>query len=72
MDTARADFSAPGRLALSMPEAAIAIGVSRAYLYGLLAAGDLRTFKLGRRRMVSVESLRKLIATRERAERGAA
>jgi hypothetical protein len=33
----------------------------------MLERGELQTFTLGRRRMVSVDSLRKLIARRERA-----
>lgn len=53
------------RVSLTMEEAAEALGVSRAYAYRLLESGELRTFTLGRRRLVSVDALRALIAKRE-------
>lgn len=71
--TARiADAAAPrtiappaARLALSMQEAADTLGVSRGYAYILWGRGELQTFTLGRRRMVSVDSLRDLVRRRE-------
>ena len=56
-----------GRLSVSIEDAAAAIGVSRAYAYQLVEAGALRTFTLGRRRLVSVDAIAKFIAKRERA-----
>lgn len=39
---------------------------SRNKIYKAIASGDLRTFKDGKRRMVSADALREYIATRER------
>lgn len=49
------------RLALSVAHAARAIGVSRRGLYLMIARGDLTTVKLGRRRLVPVIELERLI-----------
>lgn len=46
------------RIAVDVETAAEMIGVSRACLYPLVMAGDIPSFKIGRRRLVSVAGLR--------------
>lgn len=46
-----------GRLALSVEEAAAAVGVSRSLLYREISARRLPSFKLGGRRLVPVDAL---------------
>jgi hypothetical protein len=40
------------------------IGVGNTLLYELLASGDLKSIRIGRRRLILVESIRRLIADR--------
>lgn len=49
------------RLAYSPAEAAKALGISRANLYGLIADGSLASFVLGRRRLIRPAALRDLL-----------
>jgi excisionase family DNA binding protein len=51
----------PESLAFCVEEAARLIGVSRATLYVLISAGDLRTIKIRKRRLVPREALLKLL-----------
>lgn len=51
----------PARFAYSMAEAAEALGVSRPYVYTLLAEGKLQSFQLGRRRLIPANSLESLV-----------
>jgi excisionase family DNA binding protein len=44
------------------------LGVSNSTGYALLAAGELKSIKLGRARRITVESIRDLIARRLAAE----
>ena len=46
------------RIAVSIPEAAEMVGLSRAYLYGAVKAGQLRAKKAGKRSLVAVADLR--------------
>ena len=56
----------PGREALSIEEAAAAVGIGRATMYALLAAGEgPPTFRIGRRRLIRLESLRSWLELRE-------
>ncbi|WP_209515776.1 helix-turn-helix domain-containing protein [Sphingomonas sp. BE137] len=48
-------------LAIGINDAARALGVGRTHLYSLIADGKIDTILLGRRRLVKVESLRKLV-----------
>lgn len=53
--TQRSD--SPVRLALSVDEAADAVGISRVYLYAELKAGRLASKKIGKRRLIPVAAL---------------
>lgn len=56
--------SAPQRLALTVDEAAASLGISRAYLYKLVKAGDIETVKIGRSRRVTPDAIRAFLATK--------
>lgn len=47
-------------LLISIPDAAKALGVGRSKTYELIAAGQLKTVAIGRRRLVKVDSLKAL------------
>lgn len=49
----------------TIPEAAIALRLSRAYLYRDIAAGRIRSYCVGRRRYISAEAIREYIEQRE-------
>lgn len=49
-------------LAVSINDAAKALGLGRTSIYAMIADGRLEAFRLGRRRLVTVESIRKLVA----------
>lgn len=53
------------RLALSPAEAARAAGVGRTTLYLALSAGDLKSFRFGRRRLIRVEALEQWLRSLE-------
>lgn len=56
-------FPIPGdRIAYSITDAAAAVGISRSTLYTLMGTGDLPTFKIGKRRLISAEALARLVA----------
>ena len=57
-------------LAMSVEEASRVIGFSRSMLYELIAKGELKTFKVGRRRLVQMGELKSFIerASREGAQ----
>lgn len=50
------------RMGYSPSEAAKAIGVSRQHIYALMAAGRLRSVKLGSRRIIPADALEALLA----------
>ena len=52
------------RLAVSIPEAAEAIGVCRAQGYKMVAEGELPSIHVGRRRLVPIEGLRQYVEKR--------
>ena len=54
------------RLAVSVVEAAHALGVSRRHVYTLLETGELKSFTSRRRRLVRVSELERYISERER------
>jgi excisionase family DNA binding protein len=49
-------------LCLSIPGAADTLCCSRSQIYRLLAAGHLRSIKIGRRSVIPLESIQKFIA----------
>jgi excisionase family DNA binding protein len=49
-------------LALSINDAAKALSLGRTSIYAMIADGRLETFKLGRRTLIRVESIRRLVA----------
>ena len=50
-------------LAISINDAAKALGLGRTSIYAMIADGQLEAFKLGRRRLVTAASVRRLIPT---------
>ena len=55
------------RLAYSIEEFMAATGYSRNKTYAAIARGELKTFKDGKRRLISATAAREFIAARERA-----
>lgn len=53
------------RLAVSVKEAAYALSTSRQHLYKLFKTHQLKSFKLGRRRLVRLAELDRYITERE-------
>ena len=60
MDSRRSE-SLP-RMLVSVTEASRALGVSRSFAYELVAAGVLKSIRLGRRVLIPVSALEDLIA----------
>ena len=56
---ARPDPGAPERL-LSVAEAAAACGIGRSLLYAEIASGRLRSFRVGRRRLIPASAIAEL------------
>ena len=48
-------------LAISINDTAKALGLGRTTIYAMIADGRLEAFKLGRRRLVKAESIRRLV-----------
>lgn len=49
-------------LAVSINDAAKALGLGRTSIYAMIADGRLEAFKIGRRTLVRMESIRRLVA----------
>jgi excisionase family DNA binding protein len=49
------------QLLVSIPDAANALSVGRTTIYELMRSGQLDTRKMGRRRLITAESLRRLV-----------
>ncbi|HEX4105800.1 MAG TPA: helix-turn-helix domain-containing protein [Rhizomicrobium sp.] len=56
-----ANIPFPERVTCTVPEALRVTGLGRTKLYELIGQGSLRTFKIGRRRLIVVESLLALV-----------
>jgi hypothetical protein len=54
------------RISYTVPQFMAATGYSRNKTYAAIARGELRSFKDGRRRMISVEAAREFIELLER------
>jgi excisionase family DNA binding protein len=48
-------------LAVSINDAAKALGLGRTSIYAMIADGRLEAFKMGRRRLVKAEAVRRLV-----------
>ena len=57
-----------GPVAYDVPEVLRRLGVTRPTIYRFLRSGELRSFRLGSRRLVSAEALEEFIRARESAE----
>jgi excisionase family DNA binding protein len=53
------------RIAVSLSEAAQLAGVGRTFLYAAIANGDLKSAKIGSRRLIRLEALREWLAGHE-------
>lgn len=49
-------------IALSINDTAKALSLGRTSIYAMIADGRLETFRLGRRRLVRMESIKRLVA----------
>lgn len=58
--------AASQRLSYNVEEALAATGLNRNALYRAISAGQLQTFKVGKRRMVSVRALQEFIERKEK------
>ena len=59
-----------GVVAYDVAEVLRRLGVTRPTIYRFLNSGELRSFRLGTRRLVSADALADFIRTREEAESG--
>jgi len=50
---------------LSIPEAAIWLGVSERFVYALISRGELRSVKVGRRRLIDTRDAEQFINERK-------
>jgi excisionase family DNA binding protein len=50
-----------GRLTMSVPEAATALGISRGHAFAMVHSGELPSIRLGKRLLVPVEALRRMV-----------
>ncbi|MCF3479592.1 helix-turn-helix domain-containing protein [Stenotrophomonas maltophilia] len=57
---------APTRLSYNSDEACEVTGLNRTAFYAAIAKNQIKTFKVGRRRMVSARALREFIEAREK------
>lgn len=55
------------KLAYTVEQACEAVGLGRNYLYVAISKGQLRSFKAGRRRLISAKALQEYIASMEAA-----
>jgi excisionase family DNA binding protein len=63
-----AEILIDGPRAFDVPEVIARLGVTRPTVYRFLQSGELRSFRLGSRRLVSAEALAEFIRERERVE----
>lgn len=58
------------KIAYSVEEAALKSSLGRRSIYEAIGTGELRSFKRGRRRLISDEALREFVANLERESAG--
>lgn len=49
------------KLAVSVPDAADMLGISRATIYSMLLSDEIESFTIGRRRLIPVHALRSMV-----------
>jgi excisionase family DNA binding protein len=49
------------RLTMSVPEAARALGISRGHAFAMVHSGELPSLRLGKRLLVPVDALRRMV-----------
>ncbi|HOT81677.1 MAG TPA: helix-turn-helix domain-containing protein [Candidatus Defluviicoccus seviourii] len=54
-----------GPKALSLSGAGHALGIGRTSIWKLIAGGDLKSFKIGKRRLIAVSEIERFIASRQ-------
>lgn len=54
----------PAPLAHRIPEACARLGIGRSLFYALVAAGEIKTFRIGTRVLVAESELQRFIAAR--------
>jgi hypothetical protein len=59
-------MTAKEKLSYNVDEALAATGLNRNALYRAIGNGEIKTFKVGKRRMVSARALREYIDAREK------
>ena len=64
-------LSVPDRLAVSPAEAAQLVGIGRTKIYEAIGTGELKSLKIGSRRLVAIDALRDWLRTHEVASRRA-
>ena len=62
--------AADPRLAVSPTEAARLAGIGRTTLYEALSSGALRSLKIGKRRLITIEALKDWLTMAEQAYQG--
>lgn len=50
------------KLAYSVPEAAEAVSLSKGYLWDLVLKGEIRSVKIGKRRLIPADALQEFLA----------
>lgn len=68
--TQKADAASPHPRLLSVTAAARELSISRRTIYSLIAAGDLPTCRVGRRRLIPADALEAFVSTRTEARAG--
>jgi excisionase family DNA binding protein len=58
------------RVAYSVAEAAAVLGIGRSLAYEMVGRGELRSFTIGRRRLVSADAIAELVAELESQQYG--
>ena len=58
------------RVCLTPEETARVLGIGRTFVYDLLATGRLGSFKLGRRRLVPIDAIDRLVAEERQRQAG--
>ena len=56
------------KLAYGIKEACAAVNLSRAFLFERIASGELKSFKIGNRRLIAVDDLTNFINSHKNSE----